>query len=283
MVLLSLKDTVTKYELLAKKALGQNFLLDMNITQKIIRESLAAQYKNDFRDFNVVEIGPGPGGLTRAIIEKNPKSLSVIEMDSRCIKIMEELKEATNIPFKIIEADALKQDLCLISESPRQIVSNLPYNISVPLLTSWLQNAGSYSAMTLMFQKEVADRIVAKSGNKIYGRLSVLAQVTCNIKHLFDINPNNFVPAPKIWSTVLLFEPLSEQPKCEVLKILEKITEKSFGQRRKMLRQSLKSLPNIMDILEKNNIPADLRAEDVTPIEYLHIAEDYASMDINFQ
>ena len=223
--LLSLKETVEQYGLLAKKSLGQNFLLNENITQKIIRSSLAAQNRVDFSDSLVYEIGPGPGGLTRALLNANPKKLMVIEMDKRCIQIMEDLKTAGYKQLQIVEGDALKFNYLTDCEKNKHIISNLPYNISVPLLILWLKQIKQFSSLTLMFQKEVAERIMAVPNNKNYGRLSVLAQLTCSIKPLMSLNPNCFVPAPKIWSTVLLFQPLEKQPSSEILQKLEKITE----------------------------------------------------------
>ena len=271
--LLSLKETVDKYELLAKKSLGQNFLLDMNITNKIIRLSLEAQHKTDFKGECVFEIGPGPGGLTRAILNAEPAELTVIEMDSRCIQIMNEIKDAVGEQLQIIEGDALKFDFTLSKNMPKNIVSNLPYNISVPLLISWLKNMAQYSSLTLMFQKEVAERITADIGTKDYGRLSVLAQLTCHIKTLFNLSPTCFVPAPKIWSTVLLFQPLAEIPSADILSKVEKLTTLAFGQRRKMIRQSLKSVANITSVCEELNIDLTCRAENLTPQQYLQIAQ----------
>ena len=282
MALISLKDTVQKYGLLAKKSLGQNFLLDMNITRKIVRESLRFRGKANLSDDNMIEVGPGPGGLTRAIAENMPKSLTVIEMDERCLQIMEELKAESGVKINIISGDALRQNFITLAEKPRSIISNLPYNISVPLLTGWLKSASEYESLTLMFQKEVADRILADVGKKEYGRISVLAQLTCNIIRIFDLNPNIFVPAPKIWSTVLLFQPYKVQPTIKILHMVEKITEFAFGQRRKMIRQSLKNLPKIKDALQELCISEELRAQDVTPKEYLQIAEFLASKGIDF-
>lgn len=272
--LLSLKETVDKYGLLAKKSLGQNFLLDMNITNKIIRLSLEAQRKTDFQGECVFEIGPGPGGLTRAILEANPQELTVIEMDGRCIQIMNEIKDVVGEQLQIIEGDALKFDFTLSKDMPKNIVSNLPYNISVPLLISWLKNMKQYDSLTLMFQKEVAERITADIGTKDYGRLSVLAQLTCRIKTLFNLSPNCFVPAPKIWSTVLLFQPLTEIPSNDILSKVEKLTTLAFGQRRKMIRQSLKSVADLPNICERLNIDLTNRAENLTPQQYLQIAEN---------
>lgn len=269
----SLRETVEKYQLLAKKSLGQNFLLDMNITDKIIRESLNLQGLNDFSESLVFEVGPGPGGLTRAILKASPKVLTVIEMDSRCIKIMQEIKEVVGEQLQIIEGDALNFDFKQKSKLPIHIVSNLPYNISVPLLIGWLKNISRFSSLTLMFQKEVAERICAGINNKNYGRIAVLAQLTCRVNRLFDLNPGCFVPAPKIWSSVLLFRPKAEAIAPEVLARVEKITELAFGQRRKMIRQSLKSLPKLEKICAELNIETTLRAENLTPEQYLAIAQ----------
>ena len=269
----SLKETVEKYQLLAKKSLGQNFLLDMNITEKIIRLSLAAQGKTDFQNECVYEIGPGPGGLTRAVLAANPAQLTVIEMDERCIQIMNDIKNVVGEKLQIVSGDALKYDFTQPSLWPKNIVSNLPYNISVPLLVSWLKNAGQYKSMTLMFQKEVAERITADIGTKDYGRLSVLAQLTCNIKNLFNLSPSCFVPPPKIWSTVLLFRPLEQLPTPDILNKTEKLAAMAFGQRRKMIRQSLKQISGIAEICEALDIDITCRAENLTPQQYLQIAK----------
>ena len=282
MALLSLKDTVQKYGLTAKKSLGQNFLLDMNITRKIVKESLRIRGVESLQNDNMIEVGPGPGGLTRAVLESKPKSITVIEMDDRCLQIMEELRAEHQGTMNIISGDALKQNCALLADKPRSIISNLPYNISVPLLTEWLKNAAEYESLTLMFQKEVADRIMAKPGRKEYGRISVLAQLTCKISHLFDINPNNFVPAPKIWSTVLLFQPYEKQPENKILQMVEKLTSAAFGQRRKMIRQSLKNIAGAHEAVKVLNIAEELRAEDITPDEYLKIAEFLAAKDTIF-
>lgn len=269
----TLRETVEKHRLLANKTLGQNFLFDSNITDKIIRLSLFRQGIADFSGRNICEIGPGPGGLTRAIIEAAPSSLTVIEMDNRCIAIMEELKAETSVNFNIINGDALKHDLSIEIEEPRQIISNLPYNVSVPLLIGWLQKATSFEAMTLMFQKEVAERITAPTRCKDYGRISIIAQLTCKIDKLVDLPPECFTPAPKIWSTVLLFRPLAEQISPETFANIEKITALAFGQRRKMLRQSLKSLPKILACCSELGIELTSRAEELTPQQFLQLAE----------
>ncbi len=269
----SLRETVETHGLMAKKALGQNFLLDRNITDKIIRLSLEKQNKKDFTGEYVFEVGPGPGGLTRAVLNANPQKLTVVEMDERCIEIMNELKSFAGEKLEIINGDALKINFAEQDIPPRNIVSNLPYNISVPLLTGWLKQIESFSSLTLMFQKEVADRICAPINCKDYGRISVLAQLQCSIERLFDLNPNCFVPAPKIWSTVLLFRPLHAGINNTELNKIEKITALAFGQRRKMIRQSLKSLPGIKEKLEQLQIPETYRAEQLTPKQYFELAK----------
>ena len=269
----SLRETVESHGLMAKKALGQNFLLDRNITDKIIRLSLDKQNKKDFSGEYVFEVGPGPGGLTRAVLEANPQKLTVVEMDERCIEIMNDLKKIVGERLEIINGDAMKINFAEKGSAPRNIVSNLPYNISVPLLTGWLKQIENFSSLTLMFQKEVADRICAPTNCKDYGRISVLSQLQCRIERLFELNPNCFVPAPKIWSTVLLFQPLHSNISQEEITKIEKITALAFGQRRKMVRQSLKSLPGIKEKLQRLQIPETFRAEQLTPVQYLLLAK----------
>ncbi len=269
----SLRETVESHGLMAKKALGQNFLLDRNITDKIIRLSLEKQNKKDFSGEYVFEVGPGPGGLTRAVLEADPQKLTVVEMDERCIEIMNDLKKIVGERLEIINGDAMKINFAEKGSAPRNIVSNLPYNISVPLLTGWLKQIENFSSLTLMFQKEVADRICAPTNCKDYGRISVLSQLQCRIERLFELNPNCFVPAPKIWSTVLLFQPLHSNISQEEITKIEKITALAFGQRRKMIRQSLKSLPGIKEKLQQLQIPETFRAEQLTPAQYLQLAK----------
>ena len=269
----SLREVVDYYGLMANKALGQNFLLDSNITDKIIKLSLEQQHLNDFSSYNIIEIGPGPGGLTRSIAAAKPKSLAVIEMDQRCIQIMQDIKQECSFPMTIINDDALKFDIPANFTAPRQIISNLPYNISVPLLIKWLQQTKEYSALTLMFQKEVSERITAQNSCKDYGRISVLAQLTCKIQKLMDLNPACFTPAPKIWSSVLLFTPLENAPSEQEIKQVEKITSLAFGQRRKMLRQSLKSIKDISTKFEQVGIKETMRAEEVTPQQFLALSK----------
>ena len=268
----SLRTTVDAHGLMAKKTLGQNFLLDQNITDKIIRLSLQYQNIKDFSQSFTFEIGPGPGGLTRSILSANPQELTVIEMDERCISIMEEIQEKAGNTLKIINGDALKTDIKELSPAPRHIISNLPYNISVPLLIKWLKEINNYSSLTLMFQKEVAERIMAPIKSKDYGRISVLSQLQCHIEHLMDLSQNCFTPAPKIWSSVLLFRPKANTLTSEQITKIENLTTLAFGQRRKMIRQSLKSIFNLEDKCQQLNIPLTARAEELTPEQFLALA-----------
>ena len=269
----SLKTTVEAHQLMAAKALGQNFLLNQNITDKIIRSSLDKQNLADFSGALVFEIGPGPGGLTRAIIKANPAKLTVIEMDTRCVSIMEELQAKTGNLITIENSDALKYQFSA-SNLPTHIVSNLPYNISVPLLIKWLYQVNCFQSLTLMFQKEVADRILAPTRCKDYGRVSVLAQLQCQISRLFDLNPECFVPAPKIWSSVLLFQPKAETLSAAQITKIEKLTAMAFAQRRKMIRQSLKSLPNLEQACLAAGVALTARPEEITPEQFLILADN---------
>ena len=268
----SLRLTVEAHGLMAKKALGQNFLLDRNITDKIIRTTLQRQELKDFSGSNLIEIGPGPGGLTRSALSANPDSMTVIEMDERCIAIMEEIREKTGNRLHIINGDALKTDFAAFPEKPKHIISNLPYNISVPLLTGWLYQITEYQSLTLMFQKEVADRILAPTGCKDYGRISILAQLQCKIERLLDLSPDCFVPAPKIWSSVLLFRPAENPLPPQQLKKIEHLTAMTFGQRRKMIRQRLKSVPELEEKCTKIGVETSWRPEQITPEQFQKLA-----------
>lgn len=264
----SLLQTVKNFGLLSEKAfsksLGQNFLLDYNITQKIVRLTGAT-----LTNANVVEIGPGPGGLTRAIIEKNPKAFHVVEMDPKCIAVMNQLKKGFN-QLHIHHQDALTFDIATLGE-PVHILSNLPYHIGTELLTRWLHQTPLIQSMTLMFQKEVADRIIAKPDTKAYGRLSVICQYCFDIEHAFDLPPSAFTPAPKVYSTVLHFKP-KEELDLSLIPALEHVTKHAFGMRRKMIRSTLKGLFSSCQ-LEELGIKPTLRAEDLTLDDYILLAK----------
>lgn len=257
-----------KYHLDAKKSFGQNFILDGNLTDKIVR--CAGELGNS----EVLEIGPGPGGLTRSILRANPKKLTVIDRDLRFIPLLEEIKSYYP-QLEIINDDALKIDENkLITKKPFKIISNLPYNIGTPLLFKWLENYQNIALMILMLQKEVVERIVAKPGTKKYGRISVMANFLCETEYLFDVHPSNFVPPPKVTSAIVKIIP-REKPFMEVdLKLLARITQAAFGQRRKMIRSSLKSLGiDVEDLLKKCAIDGSKRAEELSLKEFGLLAQ----------
>ena len=268
----SLRLTVDTKGLLAKKSLGQNFLLDKNITDKIISLTLKHLHLGSFAGAHVFEVGPGPGGLTRSVLQAEPARLTVIELDERCIDIMHDIKSKTGDILEIINQDALTYDFAFAENLPKHIISNLPYNISVPLLTKWLYGIKAYRSLTLMFQKEVADSILAPIHRKDYGRLSVLAQLQCKITRLFDLNPECFTPAPKVWSSVLLFEPLPQTLTPDEIRSVEKMTSLTFSMRRKMIRQSLKQFPALDSVCRTIGIAPTMRPEEITPEQFLQLA-----------
>ncbi len=264
----SIAKLASKHGIVPLKKLGQNFIFDESLCDKIVKAS--GLQKGDL----ALEIGPGPAGLTRSILNVVPKELTVIEMDARCMPLLEEIK--TIYPnLKIKQADALKISLSeLVDDKKINIISNLPYNIGSVLLLSWLQQSEKINSMTLMLQKEVVDRIVAKSGNKSYGRLSVICQIVCNVKKCFDVSPKAFYPEPKIWSSVLKLEPKQNIPNQKLLLKVQEITNVAFSGRRKMLKSSLRALtPDISSVLKKLSIDDSLRAENLEPSQYLQLAE----------
>ena len=259
-----LRDIIEKFDLGAKKSLGQHFLLDLNITRKIARAANVTE--NDA----VLEIGPGPGGLTRALLETGARVFA-IERDSRCIAALESLATNYGPKFTILENDALKADekTLLAASAPVKIVANLPYNISTELLIKWLKCGPSlWASMALMFQKEVADRILAAPSSKAYGRLSVIAQTASAPTRAFDLPARAFTPPPKVASTIVLFNQPKQSP--EHLSALEKITQAAFSQRRKMVRSSLKPLlgEKLEPLLDQTSIKPTSRAENITVSQY---------------
>jgi len=259
-----LRDVIRRHELAAKKSLGQNFLLDLNLTGRIARAA------GPLDGVTVIEIGPGPGGLTRALLLAGAKKVIAIERDDRAIAALQEISNAAPGRLEVIAGDALHFEAAKhIQGGPVRIAANLPYNIATALLISWLTTdpwPPWYERMVLMFQREVAERIVASPGSKAYGRLSVLAGWRTQAKILFDINPSAFVPPPKVTSSVVEFIPRANPLPCS-LRALERVTEAAFGQRRKMLRQSLKSLGSeTLRLLAMANIAETARAEEI-PVE----------------
>ena len=258
------KQLAQKYDLIAKKSLGQNFLFDLSITRRIV------DYCGDLSKLNIIEIGSGPGGLTKAIAEAQPASLTCIEFDERAVRALAEYGDHA----KIIEADALQIDLRQHTPAPRAIIANLPYNIASKLLTNWLYQSADFEFFCLMFQKEVAQRIVAKSGDTNFGRLAIFTQVFCDAEILFDLPPEAFTPAPKVTSSVVMLRPHRRQPDVD-LKKLERITQVAFGQRRKMLRGSLKQIiPDVEKTLTQLDINPPSRAQELTLQDYVKLAQN---------
>ena len=253
-----LRDVIARYGLGARKSLGQHFLLDLNLTRRIARAA------GDLSTGTVIEVGPGPGGLTRALLECGARHLVAIERDDRCLAALEEIARAYPGRLEIVGADALELRVATLGQPPRKIVANLPYNISTALLINWLQEAADLAGLVLMFQKEVADRLVARPRSKDYGRLSVITQWRMHVKLLFDVPARAFTPPPKVTSTVVELIPRAE-PLCACRMVaLERVTAAAFGQRRKMLRQSLKGLGvDPATLIAAAGVPETARAEEI--------------------
>jgi 16S rRNA (adenine1518-N6/adenine1519-N6)-dimethyltransferase len=266
-----LREVVRAHGLMPKRSLGQNFLFDLNLTSRIARSAAPLE------DTVVVEVGPGPGGLTRALLAAGALKVIAIERDSRCLPALAEIAERYPGRLQVVEADALAFDpRPLIGNAPARIVSNLPYNVGTALLTGWLaarEWPPWWRSLTLMFQREVAERIVADEGEpKDYGRLGVLCGWRTKARILFDVPPSAFVPPPKITSSVVHLTPTEAPLPCRV-EALEAITRAAFGQRRKMLRQSLKAIaPDPTPLLEAAGLSGTARAEEVPVAGYVALA-----------
>jgi len=269
-----LREVIARHGLMAKKTLGQHFLLDLNLTRRIVAAA------GDLSGCTAFEIGPGPGGLTRALVASGATRIIAVEKDSRCIGALESLAQAAGERLQIIEADALATDLPTLSPPPRAIVANLPYNIGTPLLIGWLRQmaqadaasfAAPYRSLTLMFQAEVADRIVAPPNSEAYGRLAVIAQFCCVAKRVMTIPARAFTPPPKIDSAVVHLTPRPDRPTDVSFAALETVTAAAFGQRRKMLRSSLKSLGGEA-LLRESGINPEKRAEELSIADFENLA-----------
>ncbi len=270
-----LREVIAEYQLAAKKSLGQNFLFDLNLTRRIARAAAP------LNDVTIIEIGPGPGGLTRALLLEGANRVIAVERDSRAIAALQDVVTASSSCLTVIEGDALAQDWRNLVNGPAKIVANLPYNIATPLLIGWLTSGDWppwYQSLTLMFQKEVADRIVAKPGSKDYGRLSVLCQWRCDAAKLFDVNRAAFTPPPKVTSSIVQLVPKPSPPSVDVA-ALERVTAAAFGQRRKMLRSSLKPVFNDpATTLASLSINPELRAEDLSVTQFVKLAETLTNL-----
>lgn len=261
-----LREVIARHNLAPRKSLGQHFLLDENITGKIVRLC------GDLTGVHVFEIGPGPGGLTRPLLASAAAHVTAIELDSRAIAAQHELALAYPGRLSVIEADATRIDLTLLAPAPRQIIANLPYNAGSEMLINWLHQHGAYQAMTLMFQLEVAERLTAAAGDPGYGRLSVLAQAMCETAIIMRLPPEAFVPPPAVHSAVVRFLPRQDAPSARQRAALERVTAAAFGQRRKMLRVSLKPLGG-EGLLRGLGIDPQRRAETLSIAELLAIAD----------
>lgn len=262
-----LREVIARHGLSASKALGQNFLFDEQLLSRI------AAIPGSLKDRAVLEVGPGPGGLTRALLRAGAR-VTAIEMDRRCLPALAELGEAFPGRLTVIEGDALKVDTAALFDEPYAIVANLPYNVGTALFTGWLSGEAwppKWSSLTLMFQQEVAQRIVAEGGSDAFGRLAVLAQWRSTAKLAMKVHRSAFTPPPKVMSAIIHVTP-AEAPAGVSMRRLEKVTEAAFGQRRKMLRQSLKGVPGALAALETLGIDPQRRAETLGVDEFVAIA-----------
>jgi 16S rRNA (adenine1518-N6/adenine1519-N6)-dimethyltransferase len=262
-----LRETIAAHGLDAKKRFGQHFLLDLNLTRRIARAAAP------LGEGTVIEIGPGPGGLTRALLLEGAGQVVAVEVDARAFGPLLELQAAADGRLDLLEADALKIEPRDLGVAPRRIVANLPYNVSTALLVRWLHVANDIADMVLMFQKEVVDRLVASPRTKDYGRLSVLAQHVCEVRRLFDVAPTAFVPPPKVTSAVARLTPRPRGERLADLKPLERVTAAAFGQRRKMLRGSLAGLyADPVATLELLGLQPTARAEELSVEDFVRLA-----------
>jgi len=262
-----LREVIAAYGLAAKKNLGQNFLLDLNLTLKIARAG------GDLSSATVLEVGPGPGGLTRALLLAGARRVIAVERDQRCIKALQSLVGASEGKLTLHYGDALDFSLEILGEEPLKIIANLPYNIGASLLIGWLRQAGYISSMILMFQKEVAERITASPRSKAYGRLSVICQARAKCRKLFDVSPSAFTPSPKVTSSIVEFIPYPSTEISWKFESLEAVTQAAFGQRRKMLRSSLKSLFLFPEkILQELDLDPQKRAEDLAISDFIRLS-----------
>ena len=262
----TLREAIARHGLDARKSLGQHFLLDPSVCARI------AALAGDLTDRHVLEVGPGPGGLTRALLATPAAQVVAIELDRRAVALLAELAAAHPGRLSVIEGDALKADATALVPAPRRIIANLPYNVASPLLVGWLRQAAAIEGMTLMFQQEVAERICAAPGTGPYGRLAVLAQWRCRCDLLLRLPPGAFTPPPKVWSAVVGFTPHAEDPGATLFKAMERCTAAAFGQRRKMLRGALKSLGDAEALLAAAGIDGARRAETLTIAEFDRLA-----------
>jgi 16S rRNA (adenine1518-N6/adenine1519-N6)-dimethyltransferase len=262
-----LREVIARHGIAARRSLGQNFILDLNVTRRIARAA------GPLDGVSVIEVGPGPGGLTRALLEEGAAHVVAIERDRRCLAALGELAAAYPGRLELVEGDALELDPAALTGAPRRIIANLPYNIATALLLRWLDSIGDYQGLTLMFQREVAERLVAVSRSPAYGRLSIIVQWLTEPKILFYLPPRAFVPAPKVTSSVVSLLPRALPLAPAEKAALERVTAAAFGQRRKMLRSSLKTLgAPVEPLLAAAGIAPTARAEELSVAEFCALA-----------
>ncbi|MEM7568302.1 MAG: 16S rRNA (adenine(1518)-N(6)/adenine(1519)-N(6))-dimethyltransferase RsmA [Pseudomonadota bacterium] len=268
-----LREVIAAHGLSARKYLGQNFLLDLNLTRKIARAA------NPTAGDHIVEIGPGPGGLTRALLMEGAGKVTALEKDARCLAALAEIAAAYPGQLDVVEGDALDYDFGAIG--PHKIAANLPYNVGTALLTRWLEPQTwppPWQSLTLLFQKEVAQRIIAQPGSKAYGRLSILSQWRSEAQVVFDIGPKAFTPPPKVTSALVHITP-NPAPQGVDASLLSKVTAAAFGQRRKMVRQSLKGLGvDTLALCDVANVAPTSRADALALEDYLSLARALSSL-----
>ena len=272
-----LRGTLKHINLNAKKSLGQHFLFDQNLTNKIARLAIS-DTEDDLSNFTIIEIGPGPGGLTQSILQEKPKQLYLIEHDIRFLEPLIQLRQSHINKLIVIIGDAMTFNVSNFGEAPRQIIANLPYNISTALLIQWLKQINNIDQMTLMFQTEVVNRIVAQPSCKSYGRLSVITQWLCEPKLEFHIDKRAFVPPPKVGSSLITLKARPSPLHPAQFEYLEKITALAFGQRRKMLRSSLKTLDIDIGSL---GIDQTARPENLSIEEFCLLAQVIEQRSLN--
>jgi 16S rRNA (adenine1518-N6/adenine1519-N6)-dimethyltransferase len=263
----SVRDVVYALKLKPDKKLGQNFLFDSGITDQIVIAS------GDLEGRTVLEIGPGPGALTRSLLASKAKKVVAVEADQRCLKALEQLRDLSDGRLEILMQDAMRLDYSKLASDKLFVIANLPYNIGTTLLFDWLDQVHYFSGFMLMLQKEVVDRICAKPSTNHYGKLSILAQIKADVENVFDVDPEYFYPPPKVTSSIVRVMPFSS-PKFKYDEVrLKSILIAAFGKRRKMIRTSLSgTFPNLEEISKSLDLDLNMRAEDLTPEQYCQLS-----------
>ncbi len=275
----ALRDVIAAYGIAARKSLGQHFLLDLNLTRRIARAALP------LGDATVIEIGPGPGGLTRALLIEGARRVIAIEKDARCLSALADLAAAFPGRLEVVAGDALELDIAKLARtmiSPVKIVANLPYNIATALIVAWFRDVGAFASLTLMLQKEVAARLAAKPRTKAYGRLSVMCQRLWEVRALFDVKPAAFVPPPKVTSTVVQLLPRPKPLADADPQVLERVVAAAFGKRRKMLRSALKEIAGVHGLRSEvlfaaAKVSPEARAEELDVAQFCALARALAA------